>query len=56
MRGREEKRGEGKNKDAQVRKENIFKGAGEGFQQCYALKPSPAPWKMKGREEKRCTG
>ena len=25
------------------REENIFKGAGEGFQQCYALKPSPAP-------------
>ena len=43
MRGREEKRGEGKKKDAKGREENIFKGAGEGFQQCYALKPSPAP-------------
>jgi hypothetical protein len=37
------KEGEGKKKDAQGREENIFKGAGEGFQQCYALKPSPAP-------------
>ena len=39
----EEKEGKGKKKDAQGREENAFKGAGEGFQQCYALKPSPAP-------------
>ena len=30
-------------KPLQGREENIFKCAGEGFQQCYALKPSPAP-------------
>ena len=69
MRGREEKgkgeerRGEGKKKDAQVRGENIFKGAGEGFQQCYVLKTFPSTLKdeVKGikkrrGEEKRCTG
>ena len=37
------KKGKGKKKDAQGREEHIFKGVGEGFQQCYALKPSPAP-------------
>ena len=42
-RGKEKKEGEGKKKDVQGREEHIFKGAGEGFQQCYALKPSPAP-------------
>ena len=33
-----------------------FLGAGEGFQQCFALKPSPASWKMRGREEKKERG
>ena len=63
MRGRgekkgkgEEKRGKGEEKDAQGREKHIFKGAGEGFQQCYALKPSPAPWKIRRREEKRGRG
>ena len=42
--GKGRKKGERvQKKDAQVREENIFKGAGKGFQQCYALKPSPAP-------------
>ena len=50
---RKEKEGEGKKKDAQGREKHIFKDAGEGFQQCYALKPSPAPWKIRGRESKR---
>ena len=62
--GKEEKKGKrkGKKKDAQGREEDIFKGAGECFQQFYALKPSPAPLKMRGREEKgegeekRCAG
>ena len=54
MRGREEKSGEGKNKDAQVRKENIVKGAGEGFQQCYVLKTFPSTLKdeVKGRKKR----
>ena len=57
------KEGKGKKKDAQGREENIFKGAGEGFQQYYVLKTFPSTLKdeVKGRkkgrgEEKRCTG
>ena len=40
--GEEKKRrGEGKKKAAWGRENNIFKGAWEGFQQCYALKTFP---------------
>ena len=70
MRGRAEKRERVQKKDAQVREENIFKCAGEGFQQCYVLKTFPSTLKdeVKGRkkrrgeekrgrgEEKRCAG
>ena len=56
MRGREEKRGEGKKKDAQVRKENIFKGAGEGFQQYYVLKTFPSTLKDEGKGRKKGKG
>ena len=38
----------------QVREENIFKGAGEGFQQCYVLKTFPSTLKdeVKGRKKR----
>ena len=75
--GKGRKKGKGKKKvervqkkHVQVREENIFKGAGEGFQQCYVLKTFPSTLKdeVKGRkkgrgeekrgrgEEKRCAG
>ena len=46
------KEGKGKKKDAQGREENIFKGAGEGFQQYYVLKTFPSTLKdeVKGRK------
>ena len=55
MRGRAEKRERVQKKDAQVREENIFKGAGEGFQQCYVLKTFPSTLKdeVKGRKKRR---
>ena len=54
MRGRAEKRERVQKKDAQVREENIFKGAGEGFQQCYVLKTFPSTLKdeVKGRKKR----
>ena len=53
MRGREEKEGEGKKKDEQGREENIFKCAGEGFQQCYVLKTFPSTLKDEGKGRKK---
>ena len=62
-RGEEKKEGEGKKKAVQGREESIFKGAGEGFQQCYVLKTFPSTLKNEGKGEKRgemgrkiCTG
>ena len=48
------KEGKGKKKDAQGREENIFKGAGEGFQQYYVLKTFPSTLKdeVKGRKKR----
>ena len=54
-RGEGKKKGKGKweEKDAHGREENIFKCAGEGFQQYHVLETFPSTLKMRGREEKR---
>ena len=50
------KEGKGKKKDAQGREENIFKGAGEGFQQYYVLKTFPSTLKDEGKGRKKGRG
>ena len=40
----------------QGREENIFKGAGEGFQQCYVLKIFPSTLKNEGEGRKKRKG
>ena len=57
MRGREEKRErEGKKKAAHGREQNIFKGAGESFQQYYVLKTFPTTLKDEGKGRKKGRG
>ena len=53
---RKKKGGEGKKKAVQGREESIFKGAGEGFQQCYVLKTFPSTLKDEDQGRKRERG